>query len=260
MVKELVTVGIFLIMTAASFAVLARLWRRTGRAGRVAAILGIAAAYCALTYLLSLWAARGGWPEGMFYMVTALFVAVPAVVVFAVLLIVASFGGSPRRRAGMIASFCVLVLIILAMAFNQYLRLAWYGKDIDNPDPRARAHAVLMAGGTRLRAAEPMVLSVVNDPSPEVRRNAVLALASIDDPETVGVVRDALSDEDPGVREMAVIAVVPLGRGGPEVVGDLKRMLSDPDTRVREAAEGGLDTLDPAWRAAPDVPEAYRTP
>lgn len=262
MVKELASVALFLVITVASFYGLALLWKRVGRVGRAVAIVGIAAAYIALTYLISLWAAKGGWPEGMFYMMTALFVAAPAVVVFAVLLIIALFGGSDGRgrRVGMITSFVVLGVILLTLVFNKYVRLAWYGRDLDNPDPGRRGYAVLMIGETRLRAAEPMILEVVNDPNPSVRKDAILALATIDDPGTAAVVRAALFDEDAEVRETAVIAIVPLGRGGPEVMSDLKRMLTDPDPQVREAAEGGLDTLDPAWRTAPDVPQAYRKP
>jgi hypothetical protein len=254
--KEFVSIGIFLIMTAVSFYGLALLWRRLGSAARAAAIVGIAAAYAALTYLLSLWAAQGGWPEGMFFMMTALFVAVPAVVVFAVLLVLALFGGPGRgRRVGMAVSFIVLGVILVAFAFNGYLRLAWYARDLDNPDPDRRGYAVLMIGQTGLSAAGPMIISAAHDPVPAVRRNAVLALATLDDPDTVAAVREALSDEDAGVREAAVIAVVPLGRGGPEVVSDLKRMLGDPDPGVREAAAGGLDTLDPTIRTAPAVPK-----
>jgi len=262
MTKELASVGIFLLITIVSFYGIVVLWPHRGRAGRAAATVGIGAAYLALTYLLSLWAQAGGWPEGMFFMMAAVFIVPPVVVAFVVILIVALFGGGDRgwRKIVMALSFAVLALILLAFAFNTYLRLGWYAKDLDSPDPRVRAYAVLMVGETGLTAAEPMVLAAVHDSSPEVRKNALLALASIDDPETVGVVRTALSDEDPSVREMAIIAIVPLGRGGPEVVADLKRMLTDPDPGVREAAAGSLDSLDPTWRDAPDIPEPYRRP
>ncbi len=262
MVKELFSVGLFLILTAVSAVAVASLWRRRGRAGRAAGIIGTAAVYLALTYLISLWAARGGWPEGMFFMMTAVFVVPVAVIGFAVYLIIALFGGdgTRRRRTGMIVSFSVLAVILLALVFNRHLRLAWYSMDMDSPDPDERARAVLMIGETGLRLAEPAVLSAVHDPNPRVRANAVLALASLDDPDTVSAVREALSDEDAKVREMAVIAVVPLGRGGPEVVSDLKRMLGDPDPLVTDAAARGLDGLAPEWRADPDVPQAYRRP
>jgi hypothetical protein len=262
MAKELVSVGLFLAITVASFYGLTVLWSRLGRAGRAAAVVGTGAAYCVLTYLISLWAARGGWPEGMFYMMAALFVGVPAVIGFAVLLIIALFGGtgSPGRRAGMITSFVVLGALLLALVFNKYLRLAWYERDLDNPDPGRRGYAVLMLGETRLTAAEPMVRAALNDPNPSVRKDAVLALGTIDDPDTAAAVRGALSDEDAAVREAAAIVIVPLGRGGPEVVSDLKGVLSDPDPRVRGAAEMGLDTLDPSWRTAADIPETYRKP
>ncbi len=260
MVKELASVALFFLITAGSFYGLALSWKRVGRAGRAAVIVGIGAAYPALVYLISLWAARGGWPNGMPYMMVALFVGVPAIVAFAVLLIIALFGGGSGRRAGMVTSFVVLGVILLTLVFNKYVRLAWYGRDLDNPDPGRRGYAVLMIGETRLRAAEPMIIEAVNDPHPSVRKDAILALATIDDPDTAAVVRAALFDEDAGVRETAVMAIVPLGRGGPEAMSDLKRMLTDPDPQVREAAESGLDTLDPAWRTAPDAPQSYRRP
>jgi len=262
MIKEFLSVGLFLVITATAGIGVALLWRRSGRRGRAAAIVCIAAAYLLLTYLISLWATRGGWPEGMFFMMAAVFVVPAAVVVLAVLLIIALFGGEGGRgrRAGLIASFTVLALILLALSFNRYLRFIWYWKDVHNPDPRTRAYAVLMVGETQLKIAEPIVLSAVRDPSPAVRRDAVLALASIDDPDTVEVVREALHDEDAGVREMAVIVLVPLGRGGPRVVTDLKQMLADPDPYVRDAAASGLDGIDRSWRAGPDVPEEYRNP
>ncbi len=262
MIKELLSTGLFVAVTAASILGLVLLWRRTGRAGRAAGIVGITAVYLILTYLLSLWAARGGWPEGMFFMTTAIFVVPSVVVVFSILLIIAVFGGEggSRRRAGMIASFAVLTLILLALAFNRYLRLAWYWTELDNPDAHKRAYAVLMVGETGLKMAEPMILSAADDPSPAVRKGAMLALVSIDDPTSIDVIRAALADEDAGVRETAVIAIVPIGRGDGRVAADLKRMLADPDPYVRDAAASGLDTIDPAWRNAPDIPEAYRQP
>jgi hypothetical protein len=198
----------------------------------------------------------------MFYMTTAVFVVPSVIVVFSILLIVAVFGGErgSRRRAGMIASFAVLALILLALAFNRYLRLAWYWTQLDNPDARKRAYAVLMVGETRLKAAEPMILSAAADPSPAVRKGAMLALVSLDDPGAIDVVRAALSDGDAGVRETAVIAIVPLGRGDGRVAADLTRMLADPDPYVRDAAASGLDAIDPTWRNSPDAPEAYRQP
>ncbi|MBN2223783.1 MAG: HEAT repeat domain-containing protein [Deltaproteobacteria bacterium] len=262
MIKEFLSLGLFLAITAASVVAMVFLWRRPARAGRAAGIVCITAVYLVLTYLISLWATQGGWPDGMFFMMAAVYIVPPAVVAFTILLIVALFGGDgkSRRRTGMIVSFGVLAVILLALVFNKYLRLAWYWMDVDSPDPKERAYAVLMIGETGLKSAEPMILSAINDPSPQVRESAVLALASLDDPETVSVVRSALSDEDPGVRRMAVMAVVPLGRGGAEVVSDLKRMLGDPDPYVRDAAVLGLDGLDPEWRTAPDVPEEYRQP
>jgi hypothetical protein len=262
MIKEFLSVGLFLVITAASGIGVALLWRRSGRGGRATAIIGITAAYLILTYLISLWATRGGWPEGMFFMMAAVFVVPAAVVILVVLLIIALFGGEGGRgrRAGMIASFTVLAVIILALVFNKYLRLAWYWRDIDNPDPNDRAYAILMIGETGLKAAEPMILKAVHDPSPHVRADAILALASMDDPDTVPIVREALFDEDAEVRKMAVDVIVPLGRGGAEVVSDLKRMLDDPDPYVRDAAARGLDGIDRTWRAAPDVPEEYRNP
>jgi hypothetical protein len=260
MAKEFISVGLFFVLTVAAFIVTARLWRRGGRTRRAAGIVGIAAAYLALTYLVSLWVGKGGWPEGMFFMMIAVFVVPAAVLVLVVLLIMALFGydGTSRRPIGLIVSFTLLGLIILAAAFNQYLRLAWYRMDINDPDPDERAYAVLMIGETGIAAAGPVIVSALHDPDPHVRENAVLALASLDDPNTLPMAREALADEDAGVREMAVIVVVPLGRGGPEVVADLRRMLDDPDPRVREAAAGGLDGIDPGWRSAPDTPEEYR--
>lgn len=262
MTKELLSVGLFFVITAVSVFGLALLWRRSGRAGRATGIVGITAGYLILTYLISLWAARGGWPEGMFFMMAAIFVVPTVVVVIAILLIIALFGGEggSDRRAGMIASFVVLALVLLALVFNRYLRLAWYWTDLDDPDPNKRAYAILMLGETGLEAAEPMILSAAHDPNPAVRKGVVLALSTIDDPDTLGTVRAALSDEDAGVRETAIIAIVPLGRADPEVVGDLKRMLTDPDPHVRDAAASGLTTIDPTWATAPDVPEAYRQP
>ncbi len=262
MAKEFLSVGLFLILTVAAFIAVARLWRRYGRARRAGGIVVVAAAYLGLAYLISLWAGKGGWPEGMFFMMIAVFVVPAAVFVLVVLLILALFGsdGKSARPVALTVSFTLLGLIILALVFNQYLRLAWYRMDIANPDPDERAYAVLMVGETGLRAAEPMVVSALDDPSPRVRENAVLALASLDDPDTLPLAREALTDEDARVREMAVIVVVPLGRGGPEVVADLKRMLDDPDPYVREAAASGLDGVAPEWRSAPDAPEEYRRP
>jgi hypothetical protein len=260
MIKELICIALFLLINAGSVIGLARLWRYRGRAGRAAGVVGIAAAYVILTYLISLAAAKGGWPEGMPFMMAVMFVGVPAVVAFAVLLILAVFGPgrTPRRRVGMIVSFAVLAVIIASLIFSKHLRLVRYSVDMDDPDPQKRGYAVLMIGGTGLRSAEPMILSAARDKDPTVRKNALLALCTIDDPGTLEVVRAALSDVDAGVRETAVITVVPLGRGGPQVISDLKRMLGDPDPNVREAAAGGLDSLEPGWRAAPDAPVEYR--
>lgn len=260
MEKEFLSTGILLLMTALSLAGTAMLWRRVGRAGRALGIIAIAAGYLVAAYLLSVWASAGGWPEGMFFMMVAM-VAVPvATIVLLVLLIVALFGGAAGswRRPAMIASFTVLALILLAIAFNRHLRLAWHRMDLDDPNPDRRAHAVLMLGQTRLKAAVPLVVEAARDEDPSVRENAILSLASIDDTGALPIVRRALSDEDAGVREMAVMAVVPLGRGGPEVTADLKRMLSDPDPGVRKAAEEGLDSIEPNWRTSPDIPETYR--
>lgn len=262
MLKEVISFGIFLALSALSVYCLMLLRRWKGRINRAAAIIAIAAAYLGLTYLISLWASMGGWPEGMFYMMVVVFIVPPMMVGMAVFLILTLFGGETGgvRRVGMISSFVVLILVIMALVFNRQIRALWYSEHLDSPDPQTRSYAVLMLGGTRVHMAAPTIIRAAGDKDPTVRKNAIIALLTLDDPANLPVVRAALDDEDAGVRKAAVIAILPLGRGGPEVVADLKRMLADPEPSVRMVAANGLDTIDPQWRGRPDTPEEFRLP
>jgi hypothetical protein len=261
MAKEFISLGLFLLLSAGVVFVLVPLWRMSGRAGRAVGVVLIGAAYVALTFVISQWASSGGWPEGMFVIMAAVFVAPVVVLIYLVALIIALFGGGEVRtwrRTALWISFLILALIIAALALNKQIRAAWYQRDLDNPDPHKRGYAVLMLGHTELRSMVPVIVERLGDEDPAVREDALLALCTIDDPKALPAVREALNDPDPGVREKAVTVIVPLGRGGPEVIDDLMRMLADPEARVRDAAVSGLDTIDPQWRERPDVPQAYR--
>jgi hypothetical protein len=261
MAKEFISLGLFLLLSAGAIFGIFTLWRVRGRAGRAAGIALIGAAYVALTFVICQWASAGGWPEGMFVIMAAVFVAPVVVIVCVIALILALFGGAEKKtwqRSALWISFLILALIIAALALNKQIRAAWYQKDLDDPNPHKRGYALLMLGGTELKSMVPVIVDHLADEDPSVRRDALLALSTIDDRTALPAVREALNDPDPGVRETAVTVIIPLGRGGPEVADDLVRMLSDPDEGVRDAAVSGLDTIDPQWRERPDVPQAYR--
>jgi hypothetical protein len=261
MTKELISAGLFILLSAGAVFCLIALWRVPGRARRAAGLVSTGGIYLLFTYLISLWAAKGGWPEGMFTMMAVVFVMPAVMVADVVVLILTLFGGAgvrTWRKAALLLSFLILALLILAFAFNRQIRAAWYQRDLDDPDPNRRGYGLLMLGGTGLSSMVPIISDGLDDTDATVRKDAVLALGTIDDPAALPAVKKALGDEDPGVRAAAAITIVPLGRDRPEVRQDLIRMLSDPDPQVREAAVMGLDTIDPNWRTLHDVPDGIK--
>src|SRR5262249_36109339 len=82
---------------------------------------------------------------------------------------------------------------------------------LDDTDVDVRVEAAQVAGTARIRAAEPRLVSYLDEPEPALREASVAALGALGDAHAAPAVVRVLGDANARVRRAAVVALAALG-------------------------------------------------